>query len=344
MIDIKKIDVESESPIFIAGSKRGGTTLLRRIIDNHSLVTIPPPDWIYHSIYPILYSYGNLSQEENILELIKDILRIPMGFKHWDIQESPREIYSLLPELSFRGVLVTVFRIYSNRFNSLHWGSKVPNNGFWAKEILDDFPKARFLFLYRDGRDVSIDMVNAWNMNYYIACKWWMEYTQVMLESKNMLNSKSYYEIYYEELVAEPEKTLKNVCRFLDLKYEPFMLRYYEQEPDTYLKALTHAKTHKSITSEYVGMYRKIPLADRQLQIALIGDTLKQLGYSVEDEPREIGFWERLRYMKDQRSRNDELREYKNWRTKRSLERKEKGIWRDEDRIRFIQKKDQMTS
>ena len=185
-------------------------------------------------------------------------------------------------------------------------------------------------------------MVNEWHMNYYVASIFWKEYNQVMIESKKTLNSKSYFEIYYEKLVTEPEKTVKSICKFLELKYEPSMLRYYEQESDSFLKAGTHARTHKPITSEYVRQYKKIPLADRQLQVALIGDTLKQLGYSVEDEPREIGFWERVRYKEDERSRNDELRDYKRWRTKRSLERKEKEIWKEEDRISFTQKRDKI--
>lgn len=342
-MNIKNIDINNESPIFIGGSKRGGTTLLRRIINAHSSVTIPPPGWFYHFVYAHLYSYGDLNQEKNILELIKDCLTIPLVKKYWDIPKTAKEILSLLPEKSFRGVLVTFFRLYTQRFNTPIWGSKTPSNVFWFKEIQNVFPKARFILLYRDGRDVSIDQVaSSWGPNnLYVACLWWRSYIQAMLFAKNLLNQKNYYEIHYEDLVKEPERVVKGICEFLELEYEPGMLKYYEQNTDNFLKRSFHQKTSKPITADYVGIYKKLPLTDKQLQITVIGDLLKELGYKVENKPRKIGFWEQERYLEEDRYGGLILEgavQYKNLTKIKRLRRKEKGIWTGEGKFLFMQK------
>ena len=342
-MDIKNIDIDKEDPIFIVGPKRGGTTLLRRIINSHSSVTIPPPDWFYHFVYSHLYSYGDLNREQNILELIKDCLNIPVVKRYWNMKKPPGEILSLSPERSFRGVLVALFRIYAQRFNTPIWGSKTPGNVFWLKEIQENFPKARFLFVYRDGRDVSIDQVEVlWGPNnLYTACLLWQSYIQAILRGRKLLDPKSYYEIYYEDLVSESEKVVKGICEFLELEYEPGMLKYYQQDPDDFLRKSFHQKTNGPITADYMGMYKGLPSVDRQLQAAVIGDTLRELGYEVEDKPGEIGYWERERYLEEDRHGglvSEGAVEYKHLLKRKRLERKEIGVWATQDKSLFQQR------
>jgi len=336
MRDIKNVNVDDEAPIFIAGSKRGGTTLLRRIINAHSSITIPPPDWIYNSIYPHLYSYGDLATFQNVSELIRDIIEIPNIANYWNLNKTVEEIFSVLPEKSYRGVLVAIFRLYATiRF----WGSKVPNNCFWVKEIHQDFPNARFLFLYRDGRDASLEMVetkvSGWPYNLYIACIWWKKYMQAILNSKKHLKPNNYLDIYYEELVSEPENVVNRICKFLKIDYEPSMLQYYSQKPDAFLDRIIHQRSHSPITSSYVGVYRSLPLHDRQLQVTVMGDLLKRLGYKVEEKPRSITFWEREWYIEEQRITSDTQRQFKQILVARLMERKGKA-WNDRTRIQFL--------
>ena len=223
--------------------------------------------------------------------------------KYWNIQTTPEDILASVPERSFRGVLITIVRVYTQRFQKPLWGLKTPSNVFWLKEIQDDFPKARFIFIYRDGRDVSVDLTEVfWGpTNLYTACLLWKSYTQAMIQSKELLMPGSFYEIFYEQLVREPEKVVQGICRFLKLGYESGMLHYYDQDSDAFMKHGYHQKTSKPITTQYVGLYRSLPLPDRQLQVEVIGGTQRTLGCSVEDEPRKIGFWERERYLEEDR-------------------------------------------
>lgn len=335
-MDIRSRDINREKPIFIVGTKRGGTTLLKRIINGHSSITIPPPGWFYHFIYPHLYSYGDLVLERNILELISDFLAIPIVKKYWDITHSPQDILQMLPERSFRGILFTFFQIYVSRYGTPLWGSKTPGNVFWLKEIQQDFPGVRFLMLYRDGRDVTIDQVETdWGPNnLYGASLWWDSYTQAILRSREGLEKGSFKEVFYEELVKDPEKVVGEICEFLQVDFESSMLRYYEADKDKFWKQAYHQKTSKPITPEYVGMYKNLPIRDRQLQIAVMGKTLAQLGYQLEDEPREIDFWERERLLEEDRHGGlitEGAVEFKNGLKHKRIEKQKKKRWTPSD-------------
>lgn len=336
MHDITNVNVDDEAPIIIAGSKRGGTTLLRRIINAHSSITIPPPDWIYNSIYPYLYSYGDLAADQNISELIRDIIEIPNIAHYWNLDKTKAEIFSLLPEKSYRGVIVAVFRLYATtRF----WGSKVPNNCFWIKEIYHDFPKARFLFLYRDGRDASLEMVetqaSGWPYNLYVAGIWWKKYMQAIQNSKKHLKPNSYLDIYYEELVSEPKNVVNRICKFLNIDYESSMLQYHHHKPEAFLDRIIHQRSHNPITPSYVGVHQSLPLHDRQLQITVMVDTLKLLGYTVKEKPRSIPLWEREWYLEEQRITSEQQRQFKQRLKARQMAKKGK-VWNDKTRIKFL--------
>jgi len=79
---------------------------------------------------------------------------------------------------------------------------------------------------------------------------------------------------------------------------------------------------------DYVGVYKGLPSGDRQLQAAVIGDTLRELGHEVEDKPREIGYWEQERYLEEDRHGgliSEGAVEYKHLLKRRRLKRKEDG-------------------
>ena len=88
-------------------------------------------------------------------------LRIPF----FGVPTNPRtivdEVLADLPERSFAGIYNAMIQRYAKWQDKPRWGEKTPNNVFFAKEILEDFPNARFLCLTRDGRDVCADALDS---------------------------------------------------------------------------------------------------------------------------------------------------------------------------------------
>lgn len=336
--------LEKEAPIFIVGAKRGGTTLFRRVIDAHPRITIPPPGWLFHFIYPYLYSYGDLSLRDNFVELVGDCLSVPMIRDYWTIGLSAEEIADRAPESSFRGAFFALTEAYSrNKDSGPLWGSKSPGEVFWIREMKQEFPGARFLFLLRDGRDVAADLMSTiWGpRSAYTAALNWRRHMEAILAAQETLPQDCYSAVRYEDFVTQPEEKLREVCAFLDLDYAPQMLDYHKNPADSFVTSSYHAKTNQPITDCFVGIHRSLPDDDRQAIAAATGDLLERLGYPAADSTREIGFWENLRnteaddhggmMLRGGVELMDELR-------KRRFESFKAGRWSAEDRREFLRR------
>ena len=166
-----------------------------------------------------------------------------------------------------------MFLLYMGERPTPRWGAKTPSNVFWTRELHAMYPQAKFVFLYRDGRDVSIDQVNThWGpMNLFNACHLWDHYTKAMLQAKKNLPKDCYHELDYEKMVNDPQDEIAALCAFLDLEYEPSMLNFFANGDDPFFSQSHHLKADNPITNDYVGLYKSLPLEDRQLQVALIG-------------------------------------------------------------------------
>ncbi|MGL5944012.1 MAG: sulfotransferase family protein [Waterburya sp.] len=97
--------------------------------------------------------------------------------------------------------------------------------------LAEAFPDAQFVHVIRDGRDVAISMRKAGWLNGKILtiAEYWQKQVQAGISAgRSLENSKNrYYEVYYEQLLQQPEATLKDLCTWLHLEYTPQMLEYY---------------------------------------------------------------------------------------------------------------------
>lgn len=94
-------------------------------------------------------------------------------------------------------------------------------NILYFDKILQLLPSAKMLHIYRDPRDVIASYKQqSWMPNDIIACS--DIYKDIMhrwFEIKNDIPKTSYYEISLESLVRAPEKAVRALCRFWDLRY-----------------------------------------------------------------------------------------------------------------------------
>ena len=83
------------------------------------------------------------------------------------------------------------------------------------------FPEARFIHLLRDARDCAKSAVAAsFSGNVYYGLEPWMNSEESWDRLSRRLKPEQYIEVRYEELVAEPEKVLTEICQFLGLQFE----------------------------------------------------------------------------------------------------------------------------
>ena len=77
----------TESPLFIIGTERSGSNLLRLILNTHSRIAIPHPPHVVRYFAPLEAAYGDLSRsKEAFTALVDDILAfVRMHIYPWDI-------------------------------------------------------------------------------------------------------------------------------------------------------------------------------------------------------------------------------------------------------------------
>ncbi len=280
---------EQSQPFFIVGSGRCGTTLLRRILQASPEVHIPPENWglgyvIYH-----FREKGWYLRWDQLVEIV--------GAAHqhrtagwFEAVENPADFFTHVldwPE-SKRSLYRLVDHLYRSHGESIgaefsRWGDKTPVNVNHMEAILQTFPDSRFINLIRDG----VDVVHSWSRhekydgNVVRPARRWKE-AVVGAHEFAREHPKRVLEVRYEKLVREPEKTVREICQFIDLTYEAEMLsrsdHYDEMER---AKSVDYFQNiFESITTQNIGKGRRNLSKEKKEKISqLIDGKLSYFGY-----------------------------------------------------------------
>jgi hypothetical protein len=145
----------------------------------------------------------------------------------------------------------------------------------------DLFPEGRFIHLIRDGRDVALShlsLKSGIDRLEEVAIVWKGQVERGRRDGEQ-LGPQRYREVLYEDLVKDAEGVLRSLCKFVELDFDPSMLRYHEHPS----KALDLAPQHVSVRQppkERVRDWRhQMSRKDIQVFEGLAGDLLESLGY-----------------------------------------------------------------
>jgi hypothetical protein len=101
-------------------------------------------------------------------------------------------------------------------------GDKSPSYLTHLPLLKDAFPGARFLHIIRDPRDHCLSMHKVWGRNLLRAAELWRRDVRKARKAGQQLG-QHYAEMRFEMLLAQPEATLRLVCTFLDIAFDPAM-------------------------------------------------------------------------------------------------------------------------
>ncbi|MDQ3729490.1 MAG: sulfotransferase [Actinomycetota bacterium] len=287
---------------FVVGVGRSGTTLLRLMLDTHTELAIPPET---HFLGSLLEASGRVRFTPKLaLEAIVEDPR-----RRWnDFNLDPDELQSrfeALPHFNASDALRAFYELYAEKQGKSRWGDKTPTYVKTMRRIKRVLPEASFVHVVRDGRDVTLsnnkrraerghrDPVPAARA----ARQWRNRISKARADGPKL---GEYFEIRYEDLVIETESTLRRVCDFIDLEFEPRMLRYHETAEDRLsemagampardgrpereagerLKA--HALATKPPTKERIEVWRhEMSVEDQSEFERVAGELLDDLGYA----------------------------------------------------------------
>ena len=233
--------------IFVVGNSRSGTTMMGRIFGKHPKVYT----------FGELHFFGQLSAPPFSLKIEKkEIEKIASQLfcvqrEGYRTHRSPRQFLSeaqaFLAGLTvYPDTPAALFEAFL-RCEAAENGRAIPcdqtpRNVFYIADILELYPHARIINMIRDPRDVLLSQKKKWKRRFLggndmpvkETLRDWVNYHPITIShiwrtAVNAADQFTHHErvvsVYFEELLAYPQKTIKSLCDFACITYVNEMLQ-----------------------------------------------------------------------------------------------------------------------
>jgi len=288
-------DQEHVPPIFVTGAWRCGATLLYLLLNQHPDIAL-----LYESDLPVLWP----------------MFRVPWGRKTWiDRWEywnasisrhdlDPARLAS--PARSLAEAFELAGREYARQRGKKRWGCKSPAYFDRLEQLAAEFPNAQFVVVWRDPEETCRSAIKA------AGSSWWFARPgtnhKLLFASKTLKkqvdavlsNGASVCQIHYRDLVSDTKNTMRGICEFLQVPFDPSVTVLSTAGRTAVFKGAHHAfargNTIVSSTNRYAalppGLARKIERY-RALWKAENGDTWLLSRHFPESGSAKPTLWER---------------------------------------------------
>jgi len=210
---------------FIVGVGRSGTTMLRLMLDAHPDLAIPPETHFVPALIEAIQ--GGASREKAVTEMAAVRQWGDLGIEPEEVLERWKSLDRFEPGTALR----SFYAIYTERQGKPRWGDKTPIYVKNMRRIESVLPEAHFIHVIRDGRDVAL---SRWKRTLgdkdpapaaQVAEGWERRIRRAQKQGEKLGH---YLELRYEDLVTDTEPNLRRIAEFIELDWDPVMLRYYE--------------------------------------------------------------------------------------------------------------------
>lgn len=264
---------------FIVGAQRSGTTLLSVMMGQHPEIFMEDRSVAFRLI----------SVFKNAEEVLPYNLEVDRNeFYQWLIRNDYKgRIDALLKteEIKrFPAVRALIESSISQRLQEhqcTYWADKAPNLQVFLPDLLMLIPDAKIIHIVRDGRANAYSIARRSYQHLLWSAQHWVDMNVAGLINRDLIGADRYHLVLYEQLLQEPEKTLEQVCEFLQLTYSDQMLQWSEgtvAEDKRYVKS--------TLDTEKIDRYRA-EISMRQLRAIerIQGPLLRELGYELISNP-----------------------------------------------------------
>ena len=213
-------DLNHNSPIFILGAPRSGTTFLASLL-KHTEYGAPFETHFITKYYKKLLSYGDLTDHKNFTRLLSDILK-ERPVMQWHLDLDLMEFYeSLNGEIEYRKVVDELCSIAARKKGYSGWGDKTPHYIADLEIVYKLFPESKYIYIVRDGRDVALSLLEkSWGPNNIYSCaKYWAALNRGNEYLEKIKSSGNLFQLRYEDLVEDKLYYVRELYNFLGIQY-----------------------------------------------------------------------------------------------------------------------------
>jgi hypothetical protein len=277
--------------VFIVGCPRSGTTLLKRVVDAHPEIAITRET---HWITKLLSGEDAASLEAPVTPALLARLLADERFQRLALDPAPLErLVSGDRPVSYAELVSAVYDQHGMKQGKPLVGDKTPRYVRHIPVLHELFPRARFVHLIRDGRDVCSSVLSwdndrgrrvltrtaAWEDEPVMTTAvWWEQLVRLGREAGAALGPELYRELTYESLVSAPARECAALCAFLRVPADDRMLAFHEGRPRDE-PGVDAKRAWQPITPGLRSWRTEMSATDRDAFEAVAGDLLDELGY-----------------------------------------------------------------
>lgn len=221
-------------PIFMIGIQRSGSNLLRLMLNESPEIAAPHPPHILQRMMPLVPHYGDLGKAGPFSLLVDDVCRlVELNPVPWDgVTLDRKDVAARCRNHSLVAVCGAVYDVMAEAWGAKTWCCKSLANIYYLPDIDGYFADAKYIYLYRDGRDVAVSFSKAvvGEKHFYHIAREWNEAQQLALRFRRKIPKARFFNLSYEELTTEPERAVRALCGFLDVEYKTSMLEFYKSD------------------------------------------------------------------------------------------------------------------
>jgi hypothetical protein len=266
-----------DSPVVVLGVSRSGTTLLKEMLDRNPSLAIPPESYFIPQLWD---RHGEWPDPERFVADVGRLARV----REWGV--SPADVrVRISGQPTFADAIQAVYRAYAQRRGKRRFGDKTPSYMQRLDVLERAFPDAQYVHLVRDGRDAGLSFIEMRRRPRFnwarprglaaFAAQWRREVEGARRFGRGPAAGR-YLELRYEDLLADPESTLRGLCAFLGLEFDSEMLDYHRTQGARLL--VDHARLAQPPTSGRRWQEQMAP-DDAECFEAIAGELVAELGY-----------------------------------------------------------------
>jgi hypothetical protein len=266
-------------PIYVVGTKRSGTTLLQAALGAHPNIAGPPETHFVFRIAELADYYGDLADDARLRravhEALDTVLLAPLELDEEEIFERASG------DRTYAGLFDALMTTFAARSGKHRWSDKTPDQnaaGAWSL-----FPDARVVHIIRDPRDVvasrdETPIIDSEDVRELAS--WWRTFNLDNISAGAAAGPRRYLRIRYEDLVSDPEVTLRLVCAFVGEDYDPSMIDERRDTDAVSAVAWWQRRAREPIDPSRVGRHEQtLSRRQRAVVAAIVHRDLPALGY-----------------------------------------------------------------
>jgi len=204
-------------PVFIFSLPRSGSTLAQRILTRTSGVSSASEPWLLLPYIYTLRSQGQFSEywHGRTVEAISDFCDVLPDGKNTYYKELRKFVTHLYQDAAGDG--------------AVYFLDKTPRYHLVVNEIIDIFPDAKFIFLWRNPLAVASSIMDTWGKGRWNLHSYKIDLysglsslTEAFEKHKNKVHA-----VRYEDLVTNPVQSWQGIMDYLELPFDQEMIEEF---------------------------------------------------------------------------------------------------------------------